>query len=1747
MKNSVQPLFSDFSRKATPLLVAIVLPCFAGLNAVFAENAQEARVTRIVNDVKLVGASAAARPAVLSDPVKPGNGVRTGADSRAELTFQDLSITRLGANTVFSFNGAGRTVDLGGGAVLVEAPPNSAAIHVNTAAFSAAVSGGTGLIEFHLGGVSKVLILEGQGDITSNGNSGEIIVVTAGNMVTLGPDGKWTKPQKFNVALVMKSSNLITDFGSLPNEQLIFQVIDQQQNDFGKTNNEPPHDTTLDATVDRNNAAPPGGGPTPNPTPPGNIPVITSPNPYVIGSGTTITTDPTITTNAQTNQGAIYHGQATDGPLSAFIFGSTSAFDTAIGLDTNLGETNDAALFKFTALQLTGNPTIDTTNGPTDLGLVALNGITSGGPGGVIDFAGLRGVLLATQNGPITLGSEISFANIHDLNFYARGTNGTLSLASAISGLTHTRLFSEQTMSLSSTIQTETILAISGGNMTISGTNTIQAPSIELFSFQGLSWGGETSDMTPTNSDGTVTIEAVGNINVTNDLSFTRHSSGNPTGPDLTLSGGQDVTLGGVLSLIIDNRNGGSMDTGGNITVNANGNLTVNGNSGIELDVFNNGGQIGSGGNISLAVGGNVTAEGLDALVISGDGGTIGHGVTVSVSAGGALNLGFGSQLIINTSAQSTSNGGTIGGDALIQVTAGSVSTPNSNNLWFISNNDGGHIQGNATLSVNIAGNASFGNGSLFDIENHSVNTLNGGAIDGNAVIDFSAGNVSAGDASLIFQILNQANGDGQGGQIGGNASVTIHSGNLASGSGDTGPITAQINNQSATITGGASISLTATGAVGSAGASTVTFSILNGNFGSIGQDAAIHATMASLATGNSATFSIGNNFGIIGADATVNVVVTGSSGVNLSNFGTFTIDNSVASAIQPREISAGIFGGATVELDVQHGGFTDASGLEVSVDNHSSFISNDTNVTANVAHDVTISNGDATFQILNNYGHIGGAASVSASAGSLSANNVVAQIDNSNGSINGSAEVSVNVTGGVTASNGVLLQILNEGGAIGAGAAGNGVTYTAGGTTTANSLQLYVDNSNNGEISNGGNQVLNATGPVILNGPLGMELDNYSGGFLGTGGNLTAHFEGDVTDTAGSMHSFNFFVINGGDGSVFVGPLAGGTIGTGGNIDLTFDGNVATTPTTTTGSFGIEIANDTGSITDGGNITVTSGGNVTARIVSSYISNRNGTITNGANITFNTTGTITTTGFANFEVLNIGGTIGNNPEINVHAGSFNVGTALVSDYDNEGGSIGPGGTGQGSVSITSDGDITVGAGLWVLGSVTSGGTISARRVAATDVTATTAINAGVGGITQFQYVDGNNTIPLVTHILTAPSITSSGGINFNGPDSDGNSPGQDGGTLILNPNSISFDPAGDIQGSVTLNGGAGAGNESPGNGGSLTVNAAGAVTVNSDIEATTGSQDSTAAPGGTGGNVSLNSTGNTVTVNSRIEVSSDDPTPSQTPPPPIRRSNAGGNITLTSAKATGTAIQVTNTAQLLSLLDNAATGPGGVITVKATGGSSSVAVQGKVEADRGTIDVEQTGTNGSVVLGNNGGASINGPNAASFFGLNMRADVIKVGALGTNGTLLVGNALLNADTLIALYGGSSGSVEFNANVTLSNATTKIIAANTVTIDNGVTVTIIGAAADVYTNHAHYDVASGGDGTGGSFSGSVNTHLGVTPPPFGQTSSVARSNSTTRSSTSSHAGASAPRTSASTASDSTRTANGSIQRIGILH
>jgi hypothetical protein len=242
-------------------------------------------------------------------------------------------------------------------------------------------------------------------------------------------------------------------------------------------------------------------------------------------------------------------------------------------------------------------------------------------------------------------------------------------------------------------------------------------------------------------------------------------------------------------------------------------------------------------------------------------------------------------------------------------------------------------------------------------------------------------------------------------------------------------------------------------------------------------------------------------------------------------------------------------------------------------------------------------------------------------------------------------------------------------------------------------------------------------------------------------------------------------------------------------------------------------------------------------------------------------------------------------------------------------------------------------------------------------------------------------------------------------------------------------------------------------------------VTVNQPIDLSTNGET---------GEVKANTKGS-VTVNSTIKVSeSAGPTPS----------SFGGKIDLRSRKEHGTAINITDSAQLLALLDAAAPGPGGTIRFRSSGGA--VNVNGAtLRADRGRIDVQNSGNAGVIALN---GATLN-------------ADTIKVQALGPNGQLNIGGGTMSADTTIFLYaGGSNGTVNFTDNVTLNGQSVKTISGNTVTIRDGKIVTISGPTpANVFTNHPNYTGSGGNNSTTGTFGGAgATTHpLSAGPGPGG--------------------------------------------------
>ena len=113
----------------------------SGLPNVSADELKEAKVTQVIQDVRVLPSNASSRPAAVNDNVRQGTAVQTGVQSRSELTFKDQTITRLGEKTMFSVGEGPRTIDLGSGQFLLYAPKKAGGAKVKIGPVTAAITG----------------------------------------------------------------------------------------------------------------------------------------------------------------------------------------------------------------------------------------------------------------------------------------------------------------------------------------------------------------------------------------------------------------------------------------------------------------------------------------------------------------------------------------------------------------------------------------------------------------------------------------------------------------------------------------------------------------------------------------------------------------------------------------------------------------------------------------------------------------------------------------------------------------------------------------------------------------------------------------------------------------------------------------------------------------------------------------------------------------------------------------------------------------------------------------------------------------------------------------------------------------------------------------------------------------------------------------------------------------------------------------------------------------------------------------------------------------------------------------------------------------------------------------------------------------------------------------------------------------------------------------------------------------------
>jgi hypothetical protein len=174
-----------------------------------ADTFEWAQVTEFVNDVKTIDSAGGAHQSKLNEMLRTQQSVRTGIDSRIELLFNDKTITRLGANTHFSYSAGTRNMSIDGGTMLLQVPKGIGGAKIKTPTVTASITGTT--VTFKVdGNTTTVGVPEGNVDLSSNTDPSNHVGLGPGQSVT-AHGGTFGPVVSFNVTKTAGSSKLYSN------------------------------------------------------------------------------------------------------------------------------------------------------------------------------------------------------------------------------------------------------------------------------------------------------------------------------------------------------------------------------------------------------------------------------------------------------------------------------------------------------------------------------------------------------------------------------------------------------------------------------------------------------------------------------------------------------------------------------------------------------------------------------------------------------------------------------------------------------------------------------------------------------------------------------------------------------------------------------------------------------------------------------------------------------------------------------------------------------------------------------------------------------------------------------------------------------------------------------------------------------------------------------------------------------------------------------------------------------------------------------------------------------------------------------------------------------------------------------------------------------------------------------------------------------------------------------------------------
>jgi hypothetical protein len=212
----------------TSIALSLGFGCVAVISTGYAADFKQAKVTQVVNEVQIISADQTKKDAVVDDFFKIPDILRTGPASRAELVAQDDTVTRVGANTIFSYDPANRTIDLQQGCLLFHSPHGKGGGSIHTGSATASVLGSSLIVSATLNGGFKVICLQDKVYIVlPNGLHQQLF---PGQLTYILPGSDHLAPiLLFQLDDLVTHSLLLIGFNhSLPGLQLILEEIERQ-------------------------------------------------------------------------------------------------------------------------------------------------------------------------------------------------------------------------------------------------------------------------------------------------------------------------------------------------------------------------------------------------------------------------------------------------------------------------------------------------------------------------------------------------------------------------------------------------------------------------------------------------------------------------------------------------------------------------------------------------------------------------------------------------------------------------------------------------------------------------------------------------------------------------------------------------------------------------------------------------------------------------------------------------------------------------------------------------------------------------------------------------------------------------------------------------------------------------------------------------------------------------------------------------------------------------------------------------------------------------------------------------------------------------------------------------------------------------------------------------------------------------------------------------------------------------------